>query len=64
MRKLKQSLESCDGLLKEHIGLANVKNRLKLLYGDDADLFITSVLGEGTTVVLKFVYEKFNNQMV
>ena len=64
MKLLKQSLDNCDGLLKEHIGLANVKNRLKLLYGDEADLFITSVLGEGTTVVLKFLYEDFNNRIV
>lgn len=34
------------------IGLRNVYRRLKLVYGDSADMEITSVVGEGTTVTL------------
>jgi len=62
MTDLLHRLDDSDGLLKEHIGLANVKNRMKLLYGNDAEMIISSVPGEGTTVTLKFRYEEFINQ--
>jgi two-component system, sensor histidine kinase YesM len=33
-----------------NIGITNIKERLKLYFGDDYDLYIHSSLGEGTTV--------------
>lgn len=44
-----ESKESSSG-----IGLNNIYRRLKLYYGDAADMEIASVLGEGTTVTITF----------
>jgi two-component system sensor histidine kinase YesM len=35
-------------------GLGNVKERLKLFYGDDSSIDISSVPGEGTRITLRF----------
>ena len=39
---------------KEHIGLANVKKRLKLLFGEDSEFIIESEKNKGTTVSLRY----------
>jgi LytS/YehU family sensor histidine kinase len=39
------------------VGIANVRDRLKLHYGDAASVTIESKLGEGTLVSLEFPYE-------
>lgn len=39
------------------VGIANVRDRLKLHYGDAATVTICSKLGEGTLVTLEFPYE-------
>lgn len=41
-----------------HIGLINVYQRLKLQYGDNADMNVISVLGKGTIVELIFPFEE------
>jgi len=38
----------------EHIGLANVNQRMKLIYGDSYGIKIKSECGKGTTVLLSF----------
>lgn len=40
-------------LFERGIGLANVRDRLRLLYGDKGTLSFSSVLGSGTTVTIK-----------
>lgn len=35
------------------IGLANIRSRLKIIFGDEADIMITSELGKGTEVSLR-----------
>lgn len=46
--------------LKGHVGVANVRKRLELYYGEDADLYFESNGGKGTTVHLfvKAIREK------
>jgi len=39
------------------VGISNVRDRLKLQYGERAAVTVTSRLGEGTQVVLEFPYE-------
>ena len=39
------------------IGLRNVRDRLKLLYGDDARMDLASPEGRGFRVTLSFPYE-------
>ncbi len=39
---------------QEHIGLANVKKRLKLLFGEDSEFIIKSEENKGTTVSLRY----------
>ncbi|MGI6109656.1 MAG: sensor histidine kinase [Eubacteriaceae bacterium] len=40
------------------IGLKNIRQRIKLCYGEQADLTIDSVVTEGTTVIIKLPLEK------
>lgn len=46
------SYRSNDIPFQRHFGLKNVKSRMKLYYGERADLQIESVFGEGTRVTL------------
>lgn len=39
------------------VGISNVRDRLKLQYGDRATVTVQSQLGQGTSVVLEFPYE-------
>lgn len=42
----------------ERIGLKNIYKRAKLLYGDDSDLQINSIFGEGTEVIFTFILKE------
>ena len=46
-RKFSSGIYSEDG---SHIGMANVNNRIKILFGDEYGIFLDSRLGVGTTV--------------
>lgn len=39
------------------VGISNVRDRLRLQYGDRASVTVQSRLGEGTTIVLEFPFE-------
>jgi two-component system sensor histidine kinase YesM len=54
--KLNEIIESFDDysrLNSNHIGLNNVNQRIKLLYGDEYGLYITSKVDEGTSVCIE-----------
>ena len=42
--------------LSKHIGLYNIHRRLNLLYGENYGLKISSIYGEGTTVIVRTPY--------
>ncbi len=44
----------------DRVGLSNINQRLKLLYGEQYGLEIISARGEGTAVVLRFPKESLN----
>lgn len=50
--ELKVVLNDFDNLDKTHIGLSNVNQRIKLLYGDDYGINLQSEEGKGTTVTI------------
>lgn len=41
----------------EHVGFSNSLKRIKYLYGDSADIIITSAEGEGTCITITFPYD-------
>ena len=41
----------------ERIGLKNIYQRMKLLYGEDCDLQIYSEYGKGTEIIFSFIYK-------
>lgn len=41
----------------ERIGLKNIYQRMKLLYGEDCDLQILSEFGQGTEIIFSFIYK-------
>lgn len=50
LKEINESLNDFSKLDRSHIGLNNVNQRIKLLYGDEYGLYIDSVAGEGTSV--------------
>ncbi|WP_195573753.1 sensor histidine kinase [Paenibacillus sp. 1001270B_150601_E10] len=54
LKQLQEELQQSDLKDEGSLGLKNVLNRLKILYGDEAELTIKSSVGEGTTVTLIF----------
>ncbi|WP_373228588.1 sensor histidine kinase [Cohnella sp.] len=48
---------------KHGIGLSNIYRRIKLLYGDEADMFIESKPGLGTTVRITFPLQDYTEQL-
>jgi len=52
---LREWMEQEDDLLGngEHLGIKNVLNRIKLIYGDKATLTIDSKIGEGTEITIR-----------
>lgn len=55
---LRKSIDTKDISHKSSIGLYNINQRLKLLYGEDYSFIIDSVINEGTTVTLKLPVNK------
>ena len=45
----------------ERVGLSNINQRLRLLYGDEYGLQIKSELGAGTAVILRFPKESLSS---
>ncbi len=56
VNEIKTRLQSENALSDEHVGLANVHNRIVLISGKEYGVDLKSTLGEGTEVVLKFPY--------
>lgn len=52
-RQLNEDLKGMYQLKEGHIGVRNVAQRLKLILGDDAVMFLESAPGEGTTVSIE-----------
>lgn len=50
MRYIADSLNEVEDSVGQHIGLKNVHQRIKLYYGEDHGMTITSTLGKGTKV--------------
>ena len=55
LEMMREWLEQEDDLLGsgEHLGIKNVLNRMKLIYGDEAAMTIESNAGEGTVITLR-----------
>lgn len=51
---LRQEINDFSQLGVRHIGLKNVNERLKLIYGEESELVINSVEGEGTVCSFKY----------
>ena len=56
--KLKELRENINTFNVRNIGLANVNNRLKLYFGDEAGLKISSIKGQGTIVKFEIPKDK------
>lgn len=57
LQELMDSLNNFEKLDKTHIGLSNVNQRIKLLYGEEYGLIIQSKWMEGTTVIIELPRE-------
>lgn len=44
-----------------HIALSNIQNRLHMLYGPSYGLTIQSIIGEGTTVIIRLPFDRNND---
>lgn len=55
LAKLQHTLSSCDSNDFSSIGLPNVNERIKIIYGDNCGLSIDSRQNEGTTVIIKIL---------
>lgn len=51
--EIKELMNQSTSEKQEHIGLANVNQRIKLLYGEQYGLWIKSTLGDGTIVEIR-----------
>lgn len=54
LKELNESLKSPSELKSAHIGLYNVNRRIKLIYGENYGINITSKEGKGTVIILTF----------
>lgn len=67
LAELKEVLENSESVWdsKEHIGLKNINERIRLIYGDDYGLNISSFTNEGTTVeiLISAVLEEKDNEI-
>ncbi|MDO5519685.1 MAG: histidine kinase [bacterium] len=57
LEELLASMNDLDELDKSHIGLSNVNQRIKLLYGMEYGIMIETVENQGTTVVISLPIE-------
>lgn len=55
LKEIKDGLDDVSKLDRSHIGLNNVNQRIKLLYGDEYGIYIESVEGEGTSVRIELL---------
>lgn len=55
LAKLQHALSSCNSNDFSSIGLPNVNERIKIIYGDNCGLSIDSRQNEGTTVIIKIL---------
>ena len=54
LQELNEQLENgLDDINSTHIGIANVNSRIKLFYGNEYGLSISSDFGEGTQVTIR-----------
>jgi len=49
---LKDNLICSDITKQDHIGILNVNQRIKLIYGEEFGIEINSVVNAGTTIIL------------
>lgn len=63
LENLRQSIEQHDLERSKSIGLYNINQRIKLSYGMEYGMMITSVPGEGTTVSLCFPLEMMKEKI-
>ncbi|MBQ2391778.1 MAG: histidine kinase, partial [Clostridia bacterium] len=54
LAELNKLINSDDIYVKKHIGLKNINQRVKLIYGEEYGLTIESILGEGTTCTISY----------
>lgn len=52
LKKLQQSMASGVNLDEKHIGLKNLNQRIKLIFGDEFGVFLTRNLHRGTAVFI------------
>lgn len=52
LQKLRDKISSVDNNAKKSIGLTNVNQRIKIFYGDEYGMYIESIKGKGTDVIL------------
>ena len=53
LKEIKESLDDSSRLDRNNIGLCNVNQRIKLLYGNEYGIYIDSQEDQGTTVVIE-----------
>lgn len=53
LEEIKESLNDTMKLDRSHIGLSNVNQRIKLLYGEEYGIYIDSEVRKGTTVIIE-----------
>lgn len=58
-----QNNESLDSPKGMGIGIQNIDERLKMTFGSDYGLFITSVIGEGTRIEIRIPQERKNENV-
>ena len=54
LTELNESLKNPSRLHSAHIGLYNVNRRIKLIFGENYGINITSKEGKGTVIILTF----------
>ena len=60
--ELNRDLEECKTIELTHLGLANVRERLRYAMGEDTEMRITSIISAGTSVVLVLPYVEWVKQ--
>ncbi|MDQ0889607.1 two-component system sensor histidine kinase YesM [Paenibacillus sp. V4I9] len=64
LKKLQQSMASGVNLEEKHIGLKNLNQRIKLIFGDEFGVFITRNLHRGTAVFIVIPEKKDLHEIV
>lgn len=52
LEELRTSTENIDNNSSEHIGLKNINQRIKLIFGEEYGITIDSAVNEGTSVMI------------